>query len=35
VAQAISWLVFDQRPSGVTLLGGAFIIAGGVIISLG
>ena len=34
VAQAISWLVFGQRPSGVTLLGGAFIVAGGVIISL-
>jgi small multidrug resistance family-3 protein len=34
VAQLISWLVFHQRPSGAVLIGGAFIIAGGVIISL-
>ena len=34
VAQVISWLVFHQRPNGAVLLGGAFILAGGLIISL-
>lgn len=33
VAQAISWLFFHQRPSGAILVGGAFILAGGAIIS--
>lgn len=33
VAQAISWIAFDQRPEGATLLGGALIVAGGVVIS--
>lgn len=32
-AQLISWLAFDQRPTTPVLLGGAFIITGGVIIS--
>jgi small multidrug resistance family-3 protein len=34
VAQAISWLVFQQRPAALTLLGGAFILVGGVILSI-
>jgi drug/metabolite transporter superfamily protein YnfA len=34
-AQAISWLVFHQRPSVAVLIGGAFIAVGGIIISLG
>ena len=33
VAQLISWIVFHQRPSVGVLIGGAFIIIGGVIIS--
>jgi drug/metabolite transporter superfamily protein YnfA len=33
VAQFISWIVFHQRPSTAVLVGGAFIIAGGIIIS--
>jgi drug/metabolite transporter superfamily protein YnfA len=33
VAQLISWLVFHQRPNTTILIGGAFIIAGGIIIS--
>jgi drug/metabolite transporter superfamily protein YnfA len=33
VAQIISWLVFDQAPSRGVLLGGAFVVAGGVIMS--
>ena len=33
VAQLISWIVFHQRPSTGVLIGGAFIIIGGVIIS--
>ena len=33
VAQIISWLVFQQRPSNMVLIGGGFIIAGGIIIS--
>jgi drug/metabolite transporter superfamily protein YnfA len=35
VAQLISWLVFRTPPSVATLLGGAFIVVGGVIISIG
>ncbi len=34
VAQLIGWLAFGQKPTTTLLLGGAFIIAGGVIISL-
>jgi drug/metabolite transporter (DMT)-like permease len=33
VAQAISWIVFHQRPSSSILMGGAFIVVGGLIIS--
>ena len=33
VAQLISWLIFHQPPTPAVLLGGAFIVAGGVIIS--
>ena len=33
-AQAISWLAFGQKPSLPILVGGAFIVAGGLIISL-
>jgi hypothetical protein len=33
-AQLISWLFFKQIPSGSVLLGGAFIVLGGIIISL-
>ena len=33
VAQIISWTVFHQRPGTTLLIGGAFIIAGGIIIS--
>ena len=33
VAQAISWIVYDQKPSSAVLLGGAFIVVGGAIIS--
>jgi small multidrug resistance family-3 protein len=35
VAQAISWLVFHQPPTRPVYLGGAFIVLGGVILSLG
>ena len=34
-AQAISWLVFHQRPSAAVLIGGVFIAIGGIVISLG
>lgn len=34
VAQAISWLGFGQKPSLPILVGGAFIVAGGLILSL-
>jgi len=33
LAQMISWIVFHQQPSRGIFLGGAFIVAGGVIIS--
>jgi small multidrug resistance family-3 protein len=33
IAQIISWVVFHQRPSPAVLLGGVFIVIGGVIIS--
>ena len=34
VAQLISWIIFHQRPSTALLIGGAFIVAGGIIISV-
>ncbi len=34
VAQAISWLGFGQKPSLPILVGGALIVAGGLVISL-
>jgi len=34
VAQALSWLVFDQRPTMPIVVGGAFIVTGGVVMSL-
>ena len=34
VAQAISWLVFNQRPTTPIVVGGAFIVAGGVVMSV-
>ena len=33
VAQLLSWIVFHQRPGTNVLIGGAFIVAGGIIIS--
>ena len=33
VAQFLSWIVFQQRPSTALLIGGAFIVVGGIIIS--
>jgi drug/metabolite transporter superfamily protein YnfA len=33
IAQFISWVVFQQRPTTAILVGGAFIAAGGIIIS--
>ncbi len=33
VAQIVSWIIFHQRPSNTVLIGGAFIITGGIIIS--
>ena len=35
VAQLISWLAFDQPPTRLVWLGGACIVLGGVILSLG
>jgi small multidrug resistance family-3 protein len=34
VAQLISWLLFHQAPAVSTLIGGAFIVTGGLIMSL-
>jgi multidrug transporter EmrE-like cation transporter len=34
MAQLISWLFFKQPPSLMVLLGGALIVAGGIVISL-
>lgn len=34
VAQVVSWLAFGQKPSGMVLLGGALIVAGGCIVSM-
>jgi drug/metabolite transporter superfamily protein YnfA len=33
-AQLISWLIFGQPPDRAVLLGGALIVAGGIVISL-
>ena len=33
VAQSISWLAFNQAPSPGVVIGGAFVVAGGVIMS--
>ena len=33
VAQLLSWLIFHQRPSPAVLIGGAFIVTGGLIMS--
>jgi drug/metabolite transporter superfamily protein YnfA len=35
VAQVLGWAVFDEVPSASTLVGGAFILVGGVIVSGG
>ena len=35
VAQLISWLAFNQPPTRLVYLGGAFIVVGGLILSLG
>ena len=34
MAQAIAWLAFNQRPTGPMVVGGAFVVVGGVIISM-
>ena len=34
VAQAIAWLVFDQPPTTPIAVGGALIVAGGVVMSV-
>jgi len=34
VAQGIAWLVFNQRPTTPIVIGGAFIVVGGVVISM-
>jgi drug/metabolite transporter superfamily protein YnfA len=33
IAQLISWIVFKEAPSAMVLVGGALIIAGGIVIS--
>jgi hypothetical protein len=33
IAQLISWLAFKQAPSGTILVGGALIVAGGIVIA--
>jgi drug/metabolite transporter (DMT)-like permease len=33
VAQLIAWIVFHERPGNAVLIGGAFIVVGGLIIS--
>jgi drug/metabolite transporter superfamily protein YnfA len=33
MAQLISWIIFHQRPGAALLIGGALIVAGGIIIS--
>jgi small multidrug resistance family-3 protein len=34
VAQLISWLVFNQPPARSTIVGGVFVVAGGLIMSM-
>jgi drug/metabolite transporter superfamily protein YnfA len=34
VAQAISWIVFHQKPATWTVIGGLLIVAGGVVMTL-
>jgi hypothetical protein len=34
IAQVISWVAFQQRPSGTMMAGGALIVAGGLVIAL-
>src|SRR5215471_14204659 len=34
VAQAISWLAFNQRPTTPITIGGALLVAGGVVMSV-
>ena len=33
VAQVIAWLAFNQRPTAPIVVGGAFVVAGGVIMT--
>jgi drug/metabolite transporter (DMT)-like permease len=35
VSQAIAWAVFGDRPSTTLVLGGALIVAGGLVIQAG
>lgn len=35
VSQAIGWAIFGDRPSGMLLVGGALIVAGGLVIQAG
>ena len=35
VAQAISWIFYNQKPTSAIIIGGAFIVIGGAIISYG
>jgi small multidrug resistance family-3 protein len=35
VAQAIAWMGFGQKPAPLTIAGGALIVAGGYLVSLG
>jgi drug/metabolite transporter (DMT)-like permease len=35
VSQAIAWVVFGERPSTTLVLGGALIVAGGLVIQAG
>ena len=35
VAQAISWAAFNQRPNRFVIVGGCFVILGGLIMSAG
>src|SRR5712691_10531087 len=35
VAQLISWLIFGQPPNRTVLIGGAFVVVGGLIMSVG
>ena len=35
VAQAISWFAFNQKPDRVVIVGGCFVILGGVVMAVG